>query len=149
MSFLLETGTENLDDRNYLIFKQPGTTTEDDRYFFGQRIPSYGILDFGQMAEGTTKRIALTDAGINSQILLRSIYAFVTDTTDDKIMFRLFQGITKMVEFQFDSGIMPYQFPNGIIIDSNLSIEVEPNKAVASLRIYWQPVHVLDYFRVP
>ncbi len=148
MSYQLESTTQLYGDNLYLAHNLRGTGRENDRFLFGQRVPSFGIISFGAMAAGRTKRITPADRGINSHIMLRSIYDFTTSATADEVTFKLFEGETEILEQRVFSSEMPYTFPPGAIIDPRYTIEVKPRYATTQLLIYWQPVHVLSLIRV-
>ena len=148
MDYQLEASSQTYGDREYLSHKLPGATPSDDRYFFGQRIPSYGIFSFGAINSNSTKRVVLASVGILSPILLRSVYAFTLSATNEEIRFRLFEDNTEIIEQRITNSEMPYQFPDGAIVSPNLSIEVEPRYTVTNLLIYWQPVHIIHYSAV-
>ena len=145
MTYQLDTTSLTYGDREFLAHNLKGATANDDRYLFGQRIKSYGILNFGAMSGNSSKRAILSNLGITSPILIRSAYAFSQNTWNDEIKFRLFDGNTQLTELTILNTEMPYQFPDGAIIDPSLSIEVFTNQATTQMLIYWQPVHVLQY----
>ncbi|MEM7592644.1 MAG: hypothetical protein AAF383_14175 [Cyanobacteria bacterium P01_A01_bin.83] len=115
---------------------------------FGQRIPSYGIINFGAMAGGTTKNFKPIDYGILSEIELKSIYDFTSNATADECTFKLFSGNVEILEQRITNNEMPYTFPPGAIINPNLTIQVKPKYTTTQLLIYWQPVHVFSYLEV-
>ena len=145
MAYQLETISQLYGDREYLAHNFKGATPNDDRAVFGMRIPSYGIFNFGPMANNQTKRVVLADKGISSPILMKSAYAFSSNTWNDEIKFRLFDGNTQLAELTILSTEMPYQFPDGAIVDNSLSIEIRVNQTTTQMLVYWQPVHVLQY----
>ena len=148
MSYQLQTTAQVYGDNNFLTHKLPGNTADDDRYLFGQRVQSFGIINFGAIASNSSKQVLLSSIGISSPILLRSVYAFNYSGGSDEMRMRLFSGTQKLAEMKFKFSEVPYRFPDGAIIDPSLSIEVEPRYAVIQLLLYWQPVHVLSYIEV-
>lgn len=136
-------------EREFLAHKLLGETALDDRYLFAQRVPSYGIFSFGAMSGSETKTVVLANEGITSPIQLKSVYAFNVSASSDEIRFRLYAGDTEIAEMKLTASDMPFQFPDGAIIDPSLSIEVDPRYAVSQLLIYWQPVHIIKYVSVP
>lgn len=150
--YQLETTKQIYGDSEYLAHNIKGQTTEDDRFLFGMRVPSYGIFSFGALASGQTRRVVLAQEGITSPISLTSVYAFGDNTNNDEIYFRLFSGTGRaaqeIAQQRIISNDMPFQYPKGAIIDPSLSIEVEPRYKVTQIVMYWQPVHVLKYVQV-
>lgn len=145
MPYELETVKQSYGSQEYLAHKLKGTTPADDRYFFGSRIPSYGIINFGAMGANTTKQFKPLSKGINSDIALESLYLFSLDGSKGEVTFRLFDGTVKIAEWIFGITQLPYQFPKGAIINPNLTLEVQPKFAISQCLIYWQPVHTLSY----
>jgi len=148
MSYQLKTTTQVYGEQRYLAHKIKGETQNDDRYLFGQRIPSYGIINFGAMAANSTKNFKLIDNGISSDIELKSIFDFTLGANNDQTTLRLFAGEIEILEQVIVSNNMPYTFPPGAIINPNLTIQVQPRYNSTQLLIYWQPVHVIDYVEV-
>ncbi len=148
MTYQLVPSSQLYGDREFLTHKLSGETDAADRYLFAERIASYGIINFNQMSAKDPKRIKLSDQGITSPILLRSAYAFNYSATSDEIRFRLFSDNQKLAEMKLDYKTMPYQFPDGAILEPDLELEVEPRYNVLRLLIYWQPVHVLSYLSI-
>lgn len=145
MPFQLETISEIYGTRKYLAHNLKGQTANDDRALFGMRVPSYGIFDFGTLANNASKKVVLSSIGITSPILIRSVYAFSSNTNADEIKFRILSGSVQLTELTIPSSDMPYKFPDGAIIDPSLSIEIRVNQTTTQLLVYWQPVHVLQY----
>ena len=148
MTYQLVTSSQLYGEREFLTHKLAGSSPADDRYFFASRIPSYGVINFNQMSAKEPKRIKLSDQGITSPILLRSAYAFNYSATSDEIRFRLFSENKKVAEMKLDHKQMPFQFPDGAILEPNLELELEPKYNVLRLLIYWQPVHILSYLSI-
>ena len=135
-------------DRLYLAHKIKGDSPENARALFGMRMPSYGIFSFGAMAARQQKTIVLANEGIVSPIQLKSVYAFNPNASSDEIRFRLYAGTQELAGMRLTANDMPFQFPDGAIIDPALSIQVEPRYSVTQLMLYWQPVHILKYVAV-
>ncbi len=148
MSYQLETASQVYGDNLYLAHNLKSDTAEADRFLFGQRVPSYGIINFGYMKAGTTKIFRPLDNGINSDILLRSVYSFTTAPANEEVTFNLFNGREQLLEQRIPNSEMPYTFPPGAIINPNLTITVTCRYETAQLLIYWQPVHVLSFIQV-
>ncbi len=148
MSYQLETTSQIYGDHQYLAHAIKGENVAADRYLFGQRIPSYGIINFGAMAAGSTKDFKPIDNGIVSDIELKSIFDFTSSASNDECTFKLFNGEIEILEQRISNQEMPYTFPPGAIINPNLTIQVNPRYTTTQLLIYWQPVHVLSYQEV-
>ncbi|MEM7762091.1 MAG: hypothetical protein AAF298_28840 [Cyanobacteria bacterium P01_A01_bin.40] len=148
MVYQLETTSQLYGDQQYLAHRIKGEISADDRYLFGQRVPSYGIINFGAMAAGSTKNFTPIANGIQSDIELKSIFDFTSSATNDECTFKLFSGEIEILEQKIVNNDMPYTFPPGAIINPNLTIQVKPRYTTTQLLIYWQPVHVLNYVEV-
>lgn len=148
MAYQLEPTTQLYGEDLYLAHNLTGDRTQGDRRLFGQRVPSYGIINFGAIRGGSTKDFKPIDNGISSEIMLRSIYDFTTSATNDEVTFKLFNGTAEIFEQKITNSEMPYTFPPGAIINPDLTIQVEPRYTTTQLLIYWQPVHVLSYIEV-
>jgi hypothetical protein len=148
MPFSLTPDAQLYGSNQFKAFKQAGATPDGDRHFFADRIANYGIFSFGAMTANQKKRVVLATANITSPILLRSVYAFGANPTNDEIKLRLFSGTTQLAEMTLLSADMPYQFPDGAIIDPAYSIEIETRYATTQLNMYWQPVNIIDYLAI-
>ncbi len=148
MGYQTEPAIQLYGSNNYLAHKIVGATPEQDRYLFGERMPSFGVINFGYMNAGTTKDFKPIDNGIVSDISLRSIYTFTTAQSNEEVTFKLFSGGQEILEQRISNNEMPYTFPPGAIINPNLTIQVKPRYTTTQLLIYWQPVHVLSYIEV-
>ncbi len=148
MVYQLETSEQLYGEDLYLTHTIRGTGQQNDLSLFGQRVPSYGIINFGAIDGGSTKDFKPIDNGISSDIMLRSIYDFTTSATNDEVTFKLFNGSVEIFEQKITNSEMPYTFPPGAIINPNLIIQVNPRYTTTQLLIYWQPVHVLSYIEV-
>ena len=144
MPYQLETISQVYGDREYLAHNFKGATPNDDRATFGMRIPSYGVLDFGSITRNQIKDAVLADLGINSPISLKCIYAFDININTE-ITLRLLEGNNQLIQLVIPNDKMPYQFPDGLIVDNSLTIRLTASSSVGQLLIYWQPVHLLQY----
>ena len=111
MSYQLETDHQIYGDKSYLAHNLKGATPEDDRRFFAQRIPAFGIIDFGAMSANSTKTYTPATDGVISPIMITSVFAFTTAATNDEITFKIFDGNTEILEQKISSSEIPYQFP--------------------------------------
>ena len=145
MTYLIQPVAQVYGDQNYQAFKLSGATSEDDRYYFGDRISQFGVIDFGAMSSGQKKRAVLSEHGINSPIQLVSIYAFAENALSDEARFRLFDGEQLLVQMRLTTAVMPFAFLPGAIVRPHLTLEVEPRYPVDNLTVYWQPIHILQY----
>lgn len=148
MSFQLEPDFQVYGDKNYLAHNLKGATAEDDRRFFGQRIPAFGVIDFGSMTANSIKSYTPVTDGVLSPISIVSVYAFTTAATNDEITFKIFEGATELTRQKITNDEMPYQFPPGAIIRPELTIQVEPRYDTMKLLVYWRPVHILHSAQV-
>ena len=121
---------------------------EPDFRLFGDRVPSYGIINFGYFKGGQKKSFKPIDNDISVDILLRSIWAFTTNAITDEVTIEMFLANTEVLEQRLSNNEMPYTFPPGAIWNPNLTLEVQPKYDTSQLVIYWQPVHVLSYLQV-
>lgn len=151
MKYDLITSKQRFNDNtDYLIHKLPGETPEGDRHFFGQRIPSYGIINFGAFQKKQKKRFTPIQHGIERDISARSIFSFTTSSTNDEFIYRLLgkdnsNRSVVIYELKVTNNESPYEFPPGAIINPYLTIEIESKYEATAVLLYWQPVHVLQY----
>ncbi len=148
MGYQLEPDSHLYGDKNYLAYNLKGDTPEDDRRFFGERISSFGIIDFGAMSAGSIKSYTPATNGVISPIMITSVFAFTTAATSDEITFKIFDGNTEILEQKISNSEIPYHFPPGAIIRPDLTIQVKPRYNTTALLIYWQPVHILHQAQV-
>lgn len=146
--YQLGTASQIYGDEKYLDHVLRGETTDLDRRLVGDRIPSYGVINFGSINANLTKRFKPFDRGIKSDILLRSFYVFTPDASKDETRFSLSLETTKIAEWLFSPDKMPFRFPEGAIINPAITLEVKPKNNVSQVLLYWQPVHVLSYIEV-
>ena len=147
---LIET-IQNYGEQSYQAFKFPADNPEDERHFFSQRIPGYGVINFGSLNPKERKTINFAEAGINSPISLRAIFAFVPSSSvniDDELTFFLSRGDEDLGKATFRWNEMPVQLPAGAIVTPDMSISVEAKRKLTlqNVQIYWQPVHIIHYF---
>ncbi len=145
MSYQLEAAKQTYGSQEYLIHNIKGASISDDRFLFGMRVQSYGIINFGSFTANQTKNILPSAKEINSDIQLRSLYPFTLDGTKGEITFRLLQGTTKIAEWLFSSSDIPFRFPEGAIINPAITLEIKFKYAASQILIYWQPVYTLSY----
>ena len=146
--FQLESTYQTYNGNKYLDHQINAEGLEPNFRLVGDRIPSYGIINFGAMSAGETKQLLPINNGITTDIMLRSLYSFTTNATKSETTFRLKSGTQLIGEWLFAANDMPYAFPDGAIINPNITIEIKPKNAVSQLLLYWQPVHVLSYLQV-
>lgn len=132
-------------DHKYLDHQINADGLEPNVRLVGERVPSYGVINFGLMGGRTKKQVKPIDLGIEQDILLRSLWAFTTNATNEEVTLRLYLNSTEVLVQKLSNEEMPYIFPPGAIINPNLTLEVEPRYHTTQLLIYWQPVHVLNY----
>ena len=148
MTYQRASTAQKYGEQNYLSHKISGNIEPDPFYVVGDRIPSYGIINFGAMQGGSKKQFKPINEGIESDILLRSVHAFTTNATNEEIILRLFLQNTEVLEQKITNNEMPYEFAPGAIINPNLTLEIQPRYDTMQLLIYWQPIHVLSYLEV-
>lgn len=139
---------QTYNDRKYLDHQINADGIETDVRLVGDRVPSYGVINFGAMSSGSKKQIKPLNLGITTDILLRSLYAFTTSSTNEETTIRLFLNGTEFLEQKITNNEMPYTFPPGAILNPTLTLEVQPRYDTTQLVIYWQPVHVISYLEV-
>lgn len=148
MSYERISKEQRYGSQSYLSHQISGNIESNPFYVVGDRVSSYGIINLGYLSARQKKRFKPIDYGINSDILLRSLYAFTTAPTAEEVTIRLFLDNTEFLEQKISDSEMPYTFPPGAIVNPNLELEVEPRYNTAQIVIYWQPVHVISYVEV-
>lgn len=148
MTYQRESVVQPYGDLKFLAYKITGNIESQPLNHVGDRVPSYGIINFGAMKAKSKKQIKPIDMGIEQDILLRSLYAFTNHATSEEVTIRLFLGNTEVLEQKLTNAEMPYTFPPGAILNPNLTIEVQPQYNTVQLLLYWQPVHVLSYLEI-
>ena len=145
MSYQRSSIVQKYGDQNYLAHQIRGNTQTDPYNFVADRVSSYGIINFGYIKGGKTKRVKPLDLGIEQDILLRSLHNFTTNSTGKEVTIKLFLQNQEFLEQQITDSQMPYTFPPGAIVNPNLELEVRPKYDTMQLLVYWQPVHIISY----
>lgn len=148
MTYQRESIVQPYGDLEFLAHDISGNIDPRGFNFIGDRVSSYGIINFGDVKGGSKKQIKPADVGIERDILLRSIWSFNTSATNDELTMRLYAGPTEFFEQRILNSEMPYIFPPGAILNPNLIFEVQPKYDATQVVLYWQPVHVLSYLEV-
>lgn len=148
MTYQRESVVQKYGDANFLAHKIAGNIESQPYFHVGDRVPSYGIIHFGAIGGGQTRQFKPVDRGIDNDIMLRSLYPFTTDASKDEVIFRLFEGAIEFAEWRFTSDSVPFTFPDGAIINPNITLSVTPKSNVSSVMLYWQPVHVISYLKI-
>ncbi len=148
MTYQLDISKQTYGNQDYLVHNIKGDSAINDRFLFGQRVPSYGIINFGAFSANQTKQILPSAKGINSDIMLRSLYLFTLDGTKSGATFRLLQGTTKIAEWVFTGTDLPFTFPNGAIINPAITLEIVSKSVSSQILLYWQPVHTISYITI-
>ncbi|MEM6613290.1 MAG: hypothetical protein AAF652_13740 [Cyanobacteria bacterium P01_C01_bin.72] len=151
MVYSLTETTQKYGEQSYQAFKLAADNPADEQHFFGQRVQGFGILSFGFFSLGQRKTISLAEAGIQSPISLRSIFAFVPKdqrSIDDEITFFLNRGDEDLGKVNFRWNQIPVQLPAGAIVtpDMSITVEAKSNITLQNVQIYWQPVYMIHYF---
>lgn len=115
---------------------------------FIERIPEIGIIVVSNILSNQSKSFNLANQGINSPIMVRSIYAFNATSTNDEIDFNIYEttgtGTNILVAQQtFTKEEMPVGFPYGIVLFPNNIIEIIPSQDLTSVRLFCCPVKVM------
>ena len=148
MTYQRTSSYQQYGQQNYLSHQITGNIEANSFYAVGDRVSSYGIINFGAMAAKSKKQIKPVDVDINQDILLRSLHVFTTQATNEEVTIRLFLENTEVLEQKIINSDMPYTFAPGAIVNPNLTIEVQPRYNTTQLVLCWQPVHVLSYVKV-
>ena len=135
-------------NEKYLDHVLKGETADKDVKLVGDRVPSFGIIDFGYFKDEQRKAFRPSDRGIKTDILLRSLYAFTNSPTAEEVYIRLYFGNTEFLEQKITNNEMPYTFPPGAILNNDLIFEVQAKQTTNQVVLYWQPVHVLNYVKL-
>lgn len=86
MSFNLIPADIGYGEANFKAFKDSDT----DRYYQASRIPARGLIDFGEIKKNERVGIQLKQNGINFPMLVKSLYAPSSNSTDDSLLFEVF-----------------------------------------------------------
>ena len=148
MTYQRNTIDQLYGDQKYLAHQVTGNIDHRPFNIVGDRVPSYGIINFGAVSSNNSRQFLPLSNGITSDIMLRSLYSFTTNASKSETTFRLKNGTQLIGEWLFGINDMPYAFPNGAIINPNITIEIKPKNTGSQLLLYWQPVHVLSYLEV-
>lgn len=148
MSYDLEHSKQIYGNQPFLSHIIKNDDPELNRHLFGMRVPSYGIISFGAIGKDRTKSFKPIDNGIKKDIELVSVFAYTGNATADEITIYLYEGNVEIAEQKITSSQMPYRFPDGAIVNPNLTIWVKPRQDTSALMLYWRPVHVLSYIEV-
>lgn len=144
MSYQLDLTSQLYGNREFLAHNLKGATANDDRYLFAERVPAFGVLDFGFLNADDVAQISLSANGITSPVLLRSVIALSNVDIGDEIEFNFYHNdgtsLTLMGQQKYTSNEMPIELPP-IILQPTLVVEVIP-KFDSWVWAYVQPVHL-------
>ena len=143
-----ESVYQTYNDNKYLDHQINAEGLEPNFRLVGDRVPSYGIINFGLIQPNHKKSVKPIDLGIEHDILLRSLYCFNRNSTNEETTIRLFLENSEVLEQKITNSDMPYTFPPGAILNPYLTFQVQPKYEAIQLLLYWQPVHVLSYKQV-
>ncbi|MEL7406330.1 MAG: hypothetical protein AAFN00_05130 [Cyanobacteria bacterium J06558_2] len=147
MTYESTVSSQTYGEQEFLAHCLKGDGENPDLYLVGQRVPSYGIINFNNIRAGKSKSFKPLDHGIKSPIELRSINALTT-STGDQIEFFINNENTLLGRQRVSNNEVPYTFPPGTILRPELTLIVKPTYNTTQLVIYWQPVHVLSYINL-
>ena len=131
-------------DENISSFKD----TETGLVYQSGRLPDYIILEFGAVSANQTKRLDLGAKGLDRPILLKSLYAFSSSTTNDEVReFVIYRkddngNLNEFANQRFSNNQMPYHFPEAILFPINV-IEVRPKYNTDNIIVYAVPVNIM------
>ena len=144
MTYQLDLTSQLYGNREFLAHNLKGATANDDRYLFAERVPTFGVLDFGFLTANSTAQINLAANGITSPVLLRSVIALSTNTTNDEVEFNFYHNdgtnLILMGQQKYTSDEMPVELPP-TILQPSLVVEVIP-RYDSWVWAYVQPVHL-------
>lgn len=143
-----ESTIQTYNGNKYLDHQINAEGLEPDLRLVGDRVPSYGIINFGLIHSNHKKSVKPIDLGIEHDILLRSLYCFNRSSTNEETTIRLFLENSEVLEQKITNSEMPYTFPPGAILNPYLTFQVQPKYGAIQMVLYWQPVHVLSYKQV-
>lgn len=115
--------------------------TEINQYYFAERVAQFGVLDFGYIEAGQSKKISLAANNISSPILVDSIVVTAPGTTGDEVEFKIYRNGQPIAHQKFSNIEMPLNHPS-LILTPDLEIEVIP-KYDSAVFIYVKPVDIL------
>lgn len=148
MTYKRESISQPYSDLEFLAHNVMGNIDNRSFSMVGDRVPSYGIINFGYLQGNAKKAFKPSDYGIEQDILLKSLWTFTRSATNEECTIRLFLDNQEYLEQRITNNEMPYTFPDGAILNPNLTLEVNPRYETMQLLVYWQPVHVLSYLEV-
>ncbi len=134
--YQLETVSILLGDKEFVGYKN----IETDRYYFAERVAQFGVLDFGYIQAGQSKKIQLSSF-ISSPILVDSIVATNPKTTGDEVQFKIYRQGQQIGHQKFSNNDMPFNHPS-LILTPDLEVEVKP-KYSSAVFIYCKPVDII------
>ena len=126
--------------------------SETNLVYQSSRIANYVILEFGAISANQTKRLDLGEKGLDRPILLKSIYAFSSETTNDELReFVIYRkdengNLNQFATQKFSNDEMPYRFPDAILFPINV-IEVKPRYDTDNIVAYAVPVNVQAFIK--
>ncbi len=132
----LENVSILLGDKEFVGYKN----TETDRHYFAERVAQFGILDFGYIQAGQSKKIRLENF-ISSPVLIDSIIVTAPGTTGDEVKFNIYRNGQQIAYQRFSNNDMPFNHPS-LILTPDLEVEVIP-KYSSAVFIYCKPVDIL------
>ena len=134
--YKLENVSILLGDKEFTGYKN----IETNQHYFGERIAQFGILDFGYINGGQSKKIRLADF-ISSPILVDSIVVTAPGTTGDEVKFSIYRQGQQIAHQRFSNNDMPLDHPS-LILTPDLEVEVIP-KYNSAVFIYCKPVDII------
>ena len=132
----LETVSILLGDREFVGYRN----IETNQHYLAERVAQFGVLDFGYVQAGQSKKIRLSDF-ISSPILVDSIVATNPKTTGDEIQFKIYRQGQQIAHQKFSNNDMPFNHPS-LILTPDLEVEVIP-KYNSAVFIYCKPVDII------
>lgn len=141
----LQAASGSYGNQQYLTHTLKGDTPEGDRYLFAQRVPSYGLVQFGSIARNRSKAFTPLDHNIKSSVELRSINA-LTQSAAGQFEIYLYEN-NNLVSRQIIKSDT-YIFPRGTILEPDSRLIIKSIYDTTQLLLSWSPVHVLSYIEV-
>lgn len=125
-----------LGDKNF-----EGFIDNNGKHYFAERIPIYGILDFGFVQSNTNKLISLAANNITSPIILESIIATAPGQAGDQVEVHLYRNGQPLAFQIFGNDEIPLDHPC-TVLTPDIEVEVKP-KYDCTIFMYFKPVHLL------
>ncbi len=125
-----------LGDKEFLGYRN----IETNQHYFAERVAQFGILDFGYIQAGQSKKIRLENF-ISSPVLIDSIIVTAPGTTGDEVKFNIYRNGQQIAYQRFSNNDMPFNHPS-LILTPDLEVEVIP-KYSSAVFIYCKPVDIL------